>query len=157
MCRHGVYQIVKQTFTAVKDPSLAAVQACLFVPGMVYGILSFRRNCVIDTSVGFDGADLFVDVTTDHTVYISNDGLQYIDQLLNMQDNPMGQWLGEKQIFFWAKPCIVKDWGARLTTSNVITVGKSSTQKAPSPNTCFVVETVAGLFSALSAASSIIS
>ncbi|KAJ7863700.1 hypothetical protein B0H13DRAFT_2354000 [Mycena leptocephala] len=63
---------------------LLLFRACLFVPGMVDGILSFRRNRVVDASVGFDGADPFADVTADRAVYISNDGLRRVDQLLNV-------------------------------------------------------------------------
>jgi hypothetical protein len=44
----------------------------------------YKASRVVDASVGFDSADPLADVTADRAVYISNDGLRHVDQLLNI-------------------------------------------------------------------------
>ncbi|KAJ6525539.1 hypothetical protein DFH09DRAFT_1328897 [Mycena vulgaris] len=48
------------------------------------GTLSFRSSRVVDAGVGFETADAGVDMTADRGVYISNDGLRRVDELLNI-------------------------------------------------------------------------
>ncbi|KAJ7159135.1 hypothetical protein C8R43DRAFT_1124767 [Mycena crocata] len=48
------------------------------------GTLKFRTSRVVDVSVGFDDADPLGNVSADKVVYISNDGMQRADELLNI-------------------------------------------------------------------------
>ncbi|KAJ7456847.1 hypothetical protein B0H11DRAFT_2243727 [Mycena galericulata] len=48
------------------------------------GMYSFRATRIIDTDFAFDGADPVADVSADRGVYISNDGLRRVDELVNV-------------------------------------------------------------------------
>ncbi|KAJ6458086.1 hypothetical protein DFH09DRAFT_1255389 [Mycena vulgaris] len=48
------------------------------------GTLSFRRSRIVDAAVGFDTAETTTDVTADRGVYISNDGMRRVHELLNI-------------------------------------------------------------------------
>ncbi|KAJ7429112.1 hypothetical protein B0H11DRAFT_2266968 [Mycena galericulata] len=51
----------------------------------VRGTVSFRRTRVVDTAIGFDTAEEHPEnLTADRAVYISNDGMRKVDELLNV-------------------------------------------------------------------------